>query len=70
MTTESAVESARCPLCGGDNRCTMAAGRPDESCWCAGVTLAAAMLDRIPPGLRGGACVCPSCAAALAAQGA
>jgi hypothetical protein len=28
-----------CPLCGGDNQCAVAAGKPHESCWCWNATM-------------------------------
>ncbi|MCB1730897.1 MAG: cysteine-rich CWC family protein [Halieaceae bacterium] len=52
-----------CPLCGGDNRCAMAAGRAPESCWCNSVTIAPAALAAIPPESVGKRCLCPACGA-------
>jgi len=68
MSTAAEIDAARCPLCGGPNRCAMAAAVADEPCWCTRVTLTAAMLERIPPAKRGVACVCAACAAALARE--
>ncbi len=61
-------DAANCPLCGGPNRCAMAAGQTDTPCWCTTITLTAAMLERIPPAKRGVACICAACAAALARE--
>lgn len=55
-----------CPLCGGDNRCAVAAAGcfdpPGGACWCASVTIDAAVLASIPPAQRDRACLCPACA--------
>jgi len=66
VNTLATDDPTRCPLCGGSNRCAMAAGQNDEPCWCTKVTLTAAMLERIPVAQRGVACICAACAAALA----
>ncbi|MDH4039049.1 MAG: cysteine-rich CWC family protein [Gammaproteobacteria bacterium] len=50
-----------CPLCGGDNRCAMAAGRPVDSCWCAAATISAAALAAVPAESVGKRCLCPAC---------
>ena len=71
------VDPARCPLCGGSNRCAMAdadtrpavlAGQLD--CWCMQTRLDPVRLaQQLPPEARGRACLCPACAAALAMGG-
>jgi hypothetical protein len=68
MNTNPAVDPARCPLCGGPNRCAMVAGQTEEPCWCTKVTLTTEMLERIAPSQRGVACICAECAAALARE--
>ena len=50
-----------CPLCGGDNQCAMAVGKPAESCWCQGVTFDPEALARIPEASQGKHCVCEAC---------
>ncbi|MEO8248212.1 MAG: cysteine-rich CWC family protein [Burkholderiales bacterium] len=59
-----------CPLCGADNCCALelerVTGLPQPPCWCTGVTIDAAVLDRIPRSLARISCVCPTCATARA----
>lgn len=54
----------RCPLCGGPNGCTPAATGSfgGEPCWCREVSFSAEVLARVPPALRGKACLCRRCA--------
>lgn len=52
-----------CPLCGGPNRCAMAAQEPPERCWCVDATISAGTLAAIPADSVGRRCVCPNCAA-------
>jgi hypothetical protein len=59
MTSE-AVDPSRCPLCGEDNTCGMAAGA--GTCWCFATSVPGEVLERVPPALRGIACVCEACA--------
>ena len=56
------IDAARCPLCGGENRCGLAAGR--RTCWCFYAAIADDVLERVPVPLRGEQCVCPRCAGA------
>ncbi len=51
---------SRCPLCGQPNECGMAAGQ--SSCWCFETQIPPEVLERVPPELRGVACVCKACA--------
>lgn len=54
---------ARCPLCGGPNRCMMAqTGSIAGGCWCREVVFSQDLLSQIPEPLRGRACVCRTCA--------
>jgi len=55
-----AVDPTRCPLCGEDNRCGAAAGA--GTCWCFSARVPEEVLERVPPALRGVACVCARCA--------
>jgi hypothetical protein len=54
-------DPARCPLCGEGNACTMAAGRPDERCWCSDVAVSRTALALVPEAARNIACVCRKC---------
>ncbi|WP_274651921.1 cysteine-rich CWC family protein [Paenibacillus humicola] len=56
-----ANDPARCPLCGGDNSCVMAAGRKDEPCWCMTARFPEEIFALIPPENRRKACICPAC---------
>jgi hypothetical protein len=42
----------------------MAAGRPDEPCWCMQVTIPDALIASLPEEARGVACFCAACVAA------
>ncbi|CAG0977390.1 hypothetical protein BURK1_01557 [Burkholderiales bacterium] len=57
------VDPSRCPRCGAPNVCVMAAGRPDEPCWCTSVTVSEALIDALPEAARGVACLCAACVA-------
>jgi hypothetical protein len=53
-----------CPRCGQPNDCAAArTGSFATPCWCASVTIAAELLESLPPEDRGRACLCPRCAA-------
>jgi hypothetical protein len=56
--------SARaCPLCGGPNACVPAtSGSFGQPCWCESATFSPTLLERVPAGLRGLACICARCA--------
>ena len=51
----------KCPLCGGDNQCAVAAGEPAENCWCMTATISEAALEALPAEERGVRCICPAC---------
>ncbi|MGL4564344.1 MAG: cysteine-rich CWC family protein [Halioglobus sp.] len=51
-----------CPLCGGDNQCALAGGRPWETCWCVSASIGAAALAALPAQSVGRRCICPACA--------
>jgi hypothetical protein len=52
-----------CPLCGGPNGCAPArSGTFDSPCWCTTATFDREQLARVPPALRGVACICARCA--------
>ena len=54
------MSSDRCPVCGAQNDCGMAAGR--TSCWCTSKTFPADSLARVPEEARNVACLCRGCA--------
>jgi hypothetical protein len=62
------VDPSRCPLCGEPNACALADGRPADPCWCVDAAFSHELLERVPPGARGAACVCRRCATAAAPQ--
>jgi hypothetical protein len=65
-------DPARCPLCGGDNRCAMeieqATGQTQPPCWCVTQTIPAGLLERLPAEARGTACVCARCVATFLSE--
>jgi hypothetical protein len=65
MTETPSIDPARCPVCGADNRCAMAADPDASRCWCFDVAISAESLSLIPAEARGVACVCARCAATL-----
>ena len=72
MLPAVAIESlkpspARCPLCGEENRCAIAAGS-SEPCWCAGETFPVELLARVPAEAGPGRCVCRRCLEAFRAS--
>jgi hypothetical protein len=58
-------DPARCPLCGGDNRCALeierTTGEAQPPCWCVSETFTPALFARLPEAARGTACICPAC---------
>ena len=71
-TLESTADPARCPLCGGDNRCAMeieqATGVKQPPCWCVDATFSAELLARLPAQAQGKACICARCLARFEAD--
>lgn len=67
-STSDGVDTTRCPLCGGDNRCAMEiereTGVPQAPCWCVTASFDSALLARLPEQAEGKACICASCVAA------
>lgn len=64
-TSSAPLSMPTCPLCSGANACVPASsGRFDRPCWCEAASFDAALLERVPPALRGIACVCARCAGA------
>jgi hypothetical protein len=52
--------TSRCPLCGEENACALAAGG-SRPCWCAAETFPDALLERVPAGEGQGSCICRRC---------
>ena len=65
------IDTNLCPLCGGDNRCGMAADPLAQGCWCRSAEFGAA-IALLPEAARGKVCICARCAreAELAASSA
>lgn len=55
------LSQTRCPLCGSDNQCAIAAGRPPETCWCQDAVISKAALAAIPTEAVNKVCLCPAC---------
>jgi broad specificity phosphatase PhoE len=55
-------DSSRCPLCGENNACGIAAGDSVTDCWCYGEALNRDALGRVPPSSRNRVCLCARCA--------
>jgi hypothetical protein len=70
---DTAIDPARCPLCGTPNRCAMelerASGQPQPPCWCTQASFPPPLLEQLPPETRGKACICAACAARAALPG-
>ena len=64
----NAVDPAKCPLCGGDNRCGVSScGGGEEPCWC-GTTehsFPEKLLQQVPEAAQGKACICQACVTAF-----
>ena len=65
------ADPSRCPLCGGDNGCAMAAeqatGEAQPACWCVSALFSPTLLARLPAGAVDAACICARCVAKDAA---
>jgi hypothetical protein len=72
MPTDLTSDTTRCPLCGQVNRCAMevesVTGVKQPPCWCTEQEFNSELLDRVPEGLRGKACICPACARGVSLQ--
>jgi hypothetical protein len=55
-------DTSKCPLCGRDNDCAVAAGRDVGSCWCMTASINPTALGSIPAEARGKVCICARCA--------
>ncbi|KTT63125.1 hypothetical protein NS383_21130 [Pseudomonas oryzihabitans] len=61
-------DPTRCPLCGGMNRCVLAAGGEIQESWCLQTPVDPAALARLPNDERDRRCLCPACAAGSPAE--
>jgi alpha-ribazole phosphatase len=59
--TASPVDGRRCPLCGAENGCAIAAGHSVSDCWCHRAKVTRDVLERIPRESRGTVCICSQC---------
>lgn len=58
-----------CPLCGNANECSLADGvQAKAPCWCFDVAVSKEVLAQIPPEQINESCLCPRCAAGIAAN--
>ena len=51
------LESRTCPLCGQDNNCQC----HEKECWCYHIEIPKELLELVPEGKKGKACICKSC---------
>lgn len=59
----TATDPTLCPVCGFNNRCTLADPRTvDQACWCFSETIDPKLLEALPDEIRNLACLCPRCA--------
>ena len=62
MNQPQFFDPAKCPLCGGLNRCLLASSVAYKGpCWCAQEEIPEELLARVPETLRNRACVCRGC---------
>jgi hypothetical protein len=59
------MDTTRCPICGNENECAMAANPGASECWCFTAQVSEDALKAIPEEARGQVCICPRCAAPL-----
>ncbi|MCB1675072.1 MAG: cysteine-rich CWC family protein [Halioglobus sp.] len=62
-TTTGAAQArqGRCPLCGADNGCAMAAGHNVNGCWCLRAVIDPQALAALPADDAGRRCLCSAC---------
>jgi len=60
--TDSPATASTCPLCGNDNQCAIAGGRPVEDCWCWSATIDAQARTKAAA-TANERCLCPACGA-------
>lgn len=58
----SAIDPARCPLCGRPNHCQRVSSEPyRRPCWCFAQEVPSELLRKVPVELQGLSCVCQAC---------
>jgi hypothetical protein len=57
------MDTTRCPICGSQNECAMAADPGASDCWCFAAQVSDEALKAIPEEARGLVCICARCAA-------
>jgi hypothetical protein len=51
-----------CPLCGGDNECSLAlTGNLAEQCWCKNILIEKSIIEQIPVKEINNTCICARC---------
>jgi hypothetical protein len=61
-------DRGKCPLCGGPNRCALAADPAATECWCDAVVFPDELLAQIPKEAVRKTCVCQKCLEAYLAS--
>ena len=63
MSSDQAVDSdlARCPICGEQNQCAMAADPEATECWCESAIFPQDLLKRLPVHAVRRVCICQRC---------
>jgi|GEM_PF-1943837 len=59
---DTTIDESRCVFCGGENRCTMAAGAGNAAlCWCTSLRIPRSLLELVPDAARDRVCICRDC---------
>jgi hypothetical protein len=61
MEKKAMQSSGICPLCGEKNLCALAAGEPQQSCWCISETFPQSLLQQSESEDQRGRCICANC---------
>ncbi|MCK4725871.1 MAG: cysteine-rich CWC family protein [Anaerolineales bacterium] len=61
MGPDQHLDTSRCPLCGGPNRCALAADPSASECWCDSENIPRELLAQIPGNAVRRACICQKC---------
>ncbi|WP_309898552.1 cysteine-rich CWC family protein [Variovorax soli] len=66
MGAKPSLDASCCPLCGEANHCAIErereTGQSRAPCWCRQASFSPGVLESVPAGARGLACVCARCA--------
>jgi hypothetical protein len=60
------MDPSRCPLCGEPNACALAQAGTARECWCVSRRFDPGLIERLPAGSAGRACICSRCQQAAA----